>query len=43
MEEARLFIEAAHECNSRMLAAGITNPLSFNRWVLAKNAQPVTA
>jgi sulfite reductase (ferredoxin) len=43
IEESRLFIEAAHECNSRMLAAGITNPLSFNRWVLEKDAQPVPA
>ena len=43
MEEARLFIEAAHECNSRMLSAGITNPLSFNRWVLSQKMTPVTA
>jgi sulfite reductase (ferredoxin) len=43
MEEARLFIEAAHDTNGRMLAAGITNPLSFNRWLLEKNAGLVTA
>ncbi len=43
IEEARLFIEAVHDCNGRMLVAGITNPLSFNRWVLSQNAKPVTA
>jgi sulfite reductase (ferredoxin) len=33
IEEARLFIEAAHECNNRMLELGITDPISFNRWL----------
>ncbi len=43
MEETRLFIEAAHECNSRLLAAGITNPPNFQRWFQSQGLQPVMA
>ncbi len=34
IEESRLFIEAAHECNSRMVDAGITSPVSFKQWLI---------
>lgn len=34
VEESRLFIEAAHECNARMVQAGINNPGSFRKWLL---------
>jgi sulfite reductase (ferredoxin) len=43
IEETRLFIEAAHECNSRLLTAGITNPPSFQRWLQSQELQPVMA
>jgi sulfite reductase (ferredoxin) len=43
MEETRLFIEAAHECNSRLLALGLTNPFGFQRWFQSQKLQPVTA
>ena len=33
IEEARLFIEAAYECQSRMVQAGITTPVTFNKWL----------
>lgn len=33
IEEARLFIEAAHDCQSRMVQAGITTPVTFNKWL----------
>jgi sulfite reductase (ferredoxin) len=33
IEEARLFIEAAHECQTRMVQAGITTPVTFNKWL----------
>lgn len=36
IEEARLFIEAAHDCNARMVQAGINSPASFNRWLMDK-------
>lgn len=36
IEEARLFIEAALECQTRMMQAGITNPTSYQRWLLEK-------
>jgi len=39
IEEARLFIEAAHDCNTRMVQAGITSPASFNRWLLDRQMQ----
>ncbi|OLP17362.1 sulfite reductase [Leptolyngbya sp. 'hensonii'] len=39
IEEARLFIEAAHECNTRMLQAGITSPASFQKWLLDRQMQ----
>jgi sulfite reductase (ferredoxin) len=39
IEEARLFIEAAYECHSRMLQSGIASPESFHRWLQAR--QPV--
>ncbi|WP_099239649.1 nitrite/sulfite reductase [Synechococcus sp. BDU 130192] len=34
VEESRLFIEAAHACNGRMIEAGITSPVSFKQWLL---------
>ncbi|MEO1521257.1 MAG: nitrite/sulfite reductase [Cyanobacteria bacterium J06633_2] len=34
IEEARLFIEAAHDCNARMVQAGINGPASFSRWLM---------
>ncbi len=39
IEEARLFIEAAHECNTRMVQAGITNPGSFKKWLMEREMQ----
>ena len=42
IEEARLFIEAALECQTRMLQAGITNPTSFQRWLLEKSSSTVS-
>jgi sulfite reductase (ferredoxin) len=39
IEEARLFIEAAHECNTRMVQAGITSPGSFKKWLLDRQLQ----
>ena len=33
IEEARLFIEAAHECYARLAQAGITTPASFKKWL----------
>lgn len=33
VEEARLFIEGAHECYARMVQAGITGPIGFQRWL----------
>jgi sulfite reductase (ferredoxin) len=41
VEEARLFIEAAYECHSRMLQAGISSPESFQRWF--RERQPVNS
>ncbi|NEO87873.1 MAG: nitrite/sulfite reductase [Spirulina sp. SIO3F2] len=34
IEEARLFIEASHECYGRMAEKGITSPVSFKKWLL---------
>ncbi len=34
IEESRLFIEAAHDCNARMVQSGINSPTSFNRWLV---------
>ncbi|MEM8641122.1 MAG: nitrite/sulfite reductase [Cyanobacteria bacterium P01_G01_bin.54] len=34
IEEARLFIEAAHECYGRMAQKSITSPASFKKWLL---------
>lgn len=34
IEEARLFIEASHECYGRMAEKGITSPASFKKWLL---------
>jgi sulfite reductase (ferredoxin) len=39
IEEARLFIEAAHECNTRMVQAGITSPGSFKKWLMDRQLQ----
>lgn len=39
IEEARLFIEAAHECNMRMVQAGITSPISFKTWLMNRQMQ----
>ena len=39
IEEARLFIEAAHECNTRMVQAGIVNPGSFKKWLMDREMQ----
>jgi sulfite reductase (ferredoxin) len=39
IEEARLFIEAAHECNTRMVQAGITSPGSFKKWLMDRQMQ----
>jgi len=39
VEEARLFIEAAHECYARMAQAGIDTPASFKTWLLEKQMQ----
>ncbi|WP_038026847.1 nitrite/sulfite reductase [Synechococcus sp. PCC 7336] len=39
IEEARLFIEAAHSCNARMVDDGITTPASFQRWLNEKQLQ----
>jgi sulfite reductase (ferredoxin) len=33
IEEARLFIEAAHECYARLAQAGITTPATFKKWM----------
>jgi len=33
IEESRLFIEAAHECNARMVQSGITDPNTFKNWL----------
>lgn len=33
IEEARLFIEAAHECNNRLLEQGLITPTKFNEWL----------
>ncbi|MEM8603173.1 MAG: nitrite/sulfite reductase, partial [Cyanobacteria bacterium P01_H01_bin.121] len=41
IEEARLFIEAAHECNTRMLQLGITSPSGFNNWLMTEQMQPI--
>jgi sulfite reductase (ferredoxin) len=41
IEESRLFIEAAHECQTRMVQAGITNPVSFQRWLMERQMQSV--
>ena len=43
IEEARLFIEAAHECQTRMVQAGITTPMTFNRWLREKQGQAVVS
>lgn len=40
VEEARLFIEAAYECHTRMLQEGITSPDTFDRWF--QQRQPVS-
>ena len=39
IEESRLFIDAAHECYTRMVQAGIANPVSFNNWVRQREIQ----
>ncbi|NJN72818.1 MAG: nitrite/sulfite reductase [Limnothrix sp. RL_2_0] len=39
IEESRLFIEAAHECNARMMDSGITSPVSFKQWMVKQNLQ----
>ncbi|MGK7912536.1 MAG: nitrite/sulfite reductase [Synechococcus sp.] len=39
IEEARLFIEAAHACNARMVEDGITTPAGFQRWLNEKQLQ----
>lgn len=41
VEEARLFIEAAYECHSRMLQSGLTSPDAFHRWL--QQHQPVNS
>ena len=43
IEEARLFIEAAHECQTRMVQAGITTPVTFNRWLREKQGQALVS
>ena len=40
IEEARLFIEAAYECHSRLLQAGISTPSAFAQWYQAR--QPMS-
>ena len=32
VEEARLFIEAAYECHSRLMQTGLATPEAFHRW-----------
>ncbi|MGB2923882.1 MAG: nitrite/sulfite reductase [Limnothrix sp.] len=39
VEESRLFIEAAHECNARMMDSGITNPVSFKQWLTKQSLE----
>ncbi|HBE21090.1 MAG TPA: sulfite reductase [Cyanobacteria bacterium UBA11149] len=39
IEEARLFIEAAHECNTRMVQSGIVSPGSFKKWLMEREMQ----
>ncbi|NEQ96564.1 MAG: nitrite/sulfite reductase [Cyanothece sp. SIO2G6] len=41
IEESRLFIEAAHECNARMLQSGITSPAGFKKWLVDREMQTV--
>lgn len=36
IEESRLFIEAVHECNARMVESGINNPTSFRQWIMTR-------
>jgi sulfite reductase (ferredoxin) len=36
VEEARLFIEAAYDCHSRLLQAGINSPVAFAQWYEAR-------
>ena len=39
VEESRLFIEAAHECNARMVDAGITSPVAFKQWLVKERLE----
>jgi len=41
VEEARLFIEAAYECHSRMLQGGLASTEAFHRWF--QERQPVSS
>jgi sulfite reductase (ferredoxin) len=41
VEEARLFIEAAYECHSRLLQAGLASTEAFHRWF--QERQPVSS
>jgi sulfite reductase (ferredoxin) len=41
VEEARLFIEAAYECHSRMLQSGLASTEAFHRWF--RNGKPVSS
>jgi sulfite reductase (ferredoxin) len=38
IEESRLFIEAAHECNARMVQSGITSPTTFKNWLMTRQS-----
>jgi len=39
VEEARLFIEASHECYARMAQAGITSPAGFKKWLVDREME----
>jgi sulfite reductase (ferredoxin) len=41
VEEARLFIEAAYECHSRLLQSGLASTEAFQRWF--QERQPVSS
>jgi sulfite reductase (ferredoxin) len=41
VEESRLFIEAAHECNARMVESGITSPVAFKQWLIKERLEVV--
>ncbi len=39
IEESRLFIEAAHECYTRLVQLGINGPAGFQKWLLDRQVQ----